>query len=90
MQVRDALLDPLTVERLKAVRQFVEKDDGEFPTEPLASDISGPIYGQVRGIRVCREAPPLSPPRRKKCLHFSTFPGTFPSSFQPCAIIART
>ena len=47
MQVRDALLDPLTVERLKAVRQFVEKDDGEFPPEPLASDISGPIYGQV-------------------------------------------
>ena len=46
--MRDALLDPLTVERLKAVRKYVDSMDAEFPPEPLESDISGPIYGRVR------------------------------------------
>ena len=49
--MRDALLDPKTVDRLKAVRRYVESMDAEFPPEPLESDISGPIYGRVRSQR---------------------------------------
>jgi len=41
------LLDPLTVDRLKAVRKYVESVDAEFPPEPLESEVSGPMYGYV-------------------------------------------
>ena len=52
-RVRDALLDPLTVERLKAVRRYVDSVDAEFPPEPLESEVSGPIYGRVRYSHHC-------------------------------------
>eukprot|EP00798_Chlamydomonas_sp_ICE-L_P009428 gene9428-4069_t len=45
-KVREALLDPETVERLMAVRRFVEDDTAEFPPAPLESAVSGPLYGQ--------------------------------------------
>lgn len=48
-RVRDALMDPATVERLKAVRAYVERDDAAFPPQPLESEVSGPLYGEVNG-----------------------------------------
>jgi cell division protease FtsH len=41
----DALLDPETVERLAALRKYVEQPDGAFPPPPLAKDVPLPIYG---------------------------------------------
>jgi hypothetical protein len=45
-QVVEALLDPATVQRIKAVRQFVEQPDGSFPPPPLASELPQPLYGE--------------------------------------------
>lgn len=43
----DALIDPDTLDRIKAVREYVEKPDGAFPPPPLAQNVPGPIYGAV-------------------------------------------
>jgi len=48
-RVRDALLDPETVQRLSAVRRYVEDMKAEFPPAPLEAEISGPLYGEVSG-----------------------------------------
>jgi hypothetical protein len=37
LQVVESLLDPATVDRLKAVRSYVEQPDGAFPPPPVAS-----------------------------------------------------
>lgn len=47
MQVRDALLDPQTVERLQAVRKYVENADAPFPPRPAAANVPQPLYGAV-------------------------------------------
>lgn len=39
------MLDPATVDRLKAVRRYVEDPNGEFPPQPNASDLPIPLYG---------------------------------------------
>jgi len=46
-QVRDALLDPETVERLQAVRRWVEQPGAPFPPAPLDKDVPRPSYGTV-------------------------------------------
>lgn len=47
-RVREALLHPETVERLTAVRKWVERPDGAFPPAPLDKDVPTPVYGAPR------------------------------------------
>lgn len=44
-QVVESLLDPATVDRLKAVRRYVEDPAGDFPPQPSMSDLPVPLYG---------------------------------------------
>lgn len=46
-RVRDALMDPATAQRLKAVRQYAERDDAPFPPQPVEAEVSGPLLGEV-------------------------------------------
>ncbi len=50
-QVVDTLLHPETVERLAAVRKFVETQslDAPFPPQPDLDAVPGPLYGRVYG-----------------------------------------
>jgi hypothetical protein len=50
--VVDTLLHPETVERIRAVRQFVEApsldpSDSPFPPAPPLDDVPGPLYGAL-------------------------------------------
>ncbi|KAF6257089.1 hypothetical protein COO60DRAFT_39817 [Scenedesmus sp. NREL 46B-D3] len=47
-RVVESLLDPATVDRLKAVRSYVEQPDGAFPPPPVASDLAVPLYGYTK------------------------------------------
>lgn len=47
-QVVESLLQPATLERLKAIRRYVEQQDGEFPPAPTAVDVPVPLYGYTR------------------------------------------
>ncbi|WIA18809.1 hypothetical protein OEZ85_003491 [Tetradesmus obliquus] len=47
-RVVESLLDPATVDRLKAVRAYVEQPDGAFPPPPLSSDLAVPLYGYTK------------------------------------------
>lgn len=47
-QVVESLLQPSTVERLKAIRRFVESQEGEFPPAPSAADLPVPVYGYTK------------------------------------------
>lgn len=44
----ESLLQPATLERLKAIRRYVEQQDGEFPPAPTAADVPVPLYGYTR------------------------------------------
>jgi len=46
--VVESLLQPATVERLQAIRRYVEQPDGEFPPAPTAMDLPIPLYGYTR------------------------------------------
>lgn len=43
----EALLDPSTVERLEAVRRFVEDPQGAFPPAPLGKEVPQPVYAAL-------------------------------------------
>lgn len=47
-RVRDSLLHPETVERIKAIRRYVEDVNSPFPPAPLDSEVPRPIYGQIQ------------------------------------------
>lgn len=64
-QVRDALLDGESVQRLQAMRRWVEQPDAPFPPRPLAKDVPLPLGGEVRAAR---HAPPWAPTRCPLCL----------------------
>lgn len=45
LQVVESLLQPATVQRLEAIRRYVDKEDGEFPPAPTAAELPVPVYG---------------------------------------------
>lgn len=54
VQVVDSLLQPATLERLQAIRRYVDAKEGqegegaEFPPPPTAAELPVPIYGYTR------------------------------------------
>lgn len=48
VQVVDSLLHPATLERLQAIRRYVEQEDGVFPPAPTTADLPVPIYGYTK------------------------------------------
>jgi hypothetical protein len=47
-QVVESLLQPATLDRLQAIRRYVEQPDGDFPPPPTAAELPVPIYGYTK------------------------------------------
>lgn len=48
LQVVESLLHPSTLERLQAIRRYVEQPDGEFPPAPTTAHLPVPLYGYTK------------------------------------------